>query len=199
MKALLALLALASPVFAGTIVHNVTVPLDNVATTTMSIPAFDPANGTLTDVYVSGFVDMQFTYFAENTWSEHEGWIGFGGVCSNTTSNWERMRITLPSSGKKLVDETYVINDMEFTLGGFDGIIDFGGSSGFTQTWYTTVAMDPVTRIRNALYLSEFYGTGNVTCNVARTFHGVFCPEFPGYAGLVFENAGYFTVTYVYQ
>lgn len=130
---------------AASITHTATVfQTSGDWTFTNSVPQFDPALGTLTNVSVSISINVTNDIYAENIGSRKVTPITQGDVLATVTV-----------AGFSV--EANVINSHSQSLTTFDGVIDYSGTSGFTKT---VSGNDSVLAVFPS---AGFVGSGSVT------------------------------------
>lgn len=107
---------------AATVTHTATVfPTPTDLAVTNSVPQFDSALGTLTNVTVTVSANVQSTFFTENR--DRRAWD------TTTTAH-----ATVSASVDTLSASTLIEPTHTQTLTAFDGVIDYAGTSGFTAS-----------------------------------------------------------------
>lgn len=120
MKYLLFILALVVRVAAASITHTATIfPTGTDWAVTNSIPQFDPSLGTLTNVTIGIGVNAATTVKLESKSNLARTLTGGSYVTGTATAAGYSASTTLTNGHTQAVS-------------GFDGVVDFGGTSGFT-------------------------------------------------------------------
>lgn len=120
MKYILLILALAVRVAAASVTHTATIfPTLTDWSATNAVPQFDPALGTLTNVTVTVAANVQSTFYVENR--DRRAWDTTATAHATVSASVETL------SASTLIEPTHTQN-----LSAFDGVTDFGGTSGFT-------------------------------------------------------------------
>lgn len=146
MKYILLILALAVRVAAASVTHTATIfPTLTDWSLTNSVPQFDPALGTLTNVTVTVAANVQSTFFTENR--DRRAW-------DTTTTSHATVSASVDTlSASTLIEPTHTQN-----LTAFDGVIDFAGTSGFTASESGTGTGSNSTSV-----VAPFIGVGTVS------------------------------------
>ncbi len=140
----------------GLVTYVSQIPLTATSwTKTLQLPSFDSTQGTLTQVLLTFSDETQQQFVAENT--------GATGGSYNFTST---ASISLSKvGGPTLLAATPIVFQKSGALPGFDGTLDFAGTSGFTTPLNVTdasgTALDP--------NLSSYLGTGLISFTVSTT------------------------------
>ena len=145
MKYILLILALAVRVAAASITHTATIfPTLTDWSLTNSVPQFDPAIGTLTNVTVTVSANVQSTFFTENR--DRRAWD------TTTTAHATVSAFVDTLSASTLIEPSHTQN-----LTAFDGVIDYDGTSGFTASDSGTGTASNSTSV-----VAPFIGVGTV-------------------------------------
>lgn len=140
---------------AASIAHTTTViqaPTDWLATN--SIPQFDPALGTLTNVVISTLASSTSTLRIENRDS---------APAPTATASSEVKVLTIVSGYPTTTSTT---NSHVALLPSFDGVVDFSGASGFTVVATSSASYSV------SVPEASFIGTGTVPLSVAANAKG---------------------------
>lgn len=142
---ILLFLAASLRVAAASVTHTATIfPTLTDWSLTNSVPQFDPALGTLTNVTVTVAANVQSTFFTENR--DRRAWD------TTTTSH-----ATVSASVDTLSASTLIEPSHTQNLTAFDGVIDFAGTSGFTASESGTG-----TGFNSTSVVAPFIGVGTV-------------------------------------
>ena len=157
MKCILLILALAVRVAAASITHTATV-FPNIPdwSVTNSVPKFDPTLGTLTNVVVSVAANASTRFWVENRDTIER-------------STYAASRVTATGTAAGYAATTTITNLHTATLSAYDGVLDYGGTSGFNVA---VVGSDSGSIVPSDL--TPFIGTGTVPLVAAATAVGVY-------------------------
>lgn len=122
MKYILLILALVCRISAASVTHTATVfPTRTNWSITNSVPQFDPALGALTNVTIGISVNVSTQFRAENR--DTIAWL-----------TEARTEVTATGTVAGYSAITTLTNSYTTTLSVYDGVLDYGGTSGFTVT-----------------------------------------------------------------
>lgn len=143
--------------FAATVTHTATVfPTGTDWRVTNSVPQFDPALGTLTNVTISVAVNASTQLRVEN----------------RDTAAWPTYAasdVTATGTVAGYSASTTLTNSHTTTLSAYDGVLDYGGTSGFNVT---VVGADSGFAVPASF--TPFIGTGTVPLIAAATAVGAY-------------------------
>lgn len=180
MKYILLILALAVRVAAASITHTATVfPTRTDWAVTNSVPQFDTSLGTLTNVTVSVAVNASTQFRAENR----------DTVPALTVATAEVTAVGTAAGHATVVTVTNVYST---TLSAFDGVIDFAGTSGFTET-----VLGSDSGGSSPASFTPFIGTGSVPLTASASATAAF--EGSGFARFVVNTFASAIVTVTYE
>lgn len=163
----------------STITHTITViPSTTDWNASTNIPKFDPALGTLTAVSIGLTVS-----------GETEVKVESRSRLRRTVTAGSTITGTAVAAGNTVTKQ--VVNSITQSLSGFDGVVDFAGTSGLTQTINGTGS-----EIIPVAELSAFIGSGTVPVQVSASATGTYSGP-ADYSFQVATTAGaVVTVTY---
>lgn len=157
MKYILLILALAVRAAAASITHSAaTFPALTNWSLTNSVPQFDPALGTLTNVVITVAVNASTQLRVENR--DSIAWPTYAASEVTATGTVAGHSAT-----------TTLTNSHTATLSAYDGVLDYGGTSGFNVT---VVGTDSGSAVPSDF--TPFIGTGTVPLIAAATAVGVY-------------------------
>jgi len=154
--------------FANQLVVSDSIPLQLTNWgSTLTVPQFNPSQGVLNSVSIRIEADIAGTIGAENTSPNP------GNLVATLTGT---ITVVSPGDGTTLLTASPSESFAPPPLTAFDGVTDFGGTSGFTSPLLTdsesmTVTIPPDT---NGLDLAAFQGVGDVTFPVAAQGNSAF-------------------------
>lgn len=157
MKYILLILTLVVRVAAASITHTAsTFPQLTNWSLTNSVPQFDPAIGTLTNVTISVAVNASTQLRVENR--DTTAWPTYAAA-----------EVTATGTVAGYSASTTLTNSHTTTLSAYDGVLDYGGTSGFNVT---VVGADSGSAFPASF--TPFIGTGTVPLIAAATAVGVY-------------------------
>lgn len=188
--ALLALCLAASTAGAVTASYNASFPLATTDwTTTLTFPKFNTSLGVLQSVSFEVRTDLSSTFRFEN--------MSTSSSCTSRDSSKARVELQRPDA--TLLTSTIAAREYGRTMPVFDGVIDFGGTSGYTASGVTTSAT--ATRVVTApadLALFSGIGTISLPCRaIGRSFVSNNCGN--GAHSVATKAGAYVVVTYTYD
>jgi hypothetical protein len=148
-------MAFGSPAFSATISYSGSIPVTETDwTDSVSITKFNPALGTLNSVQIDLDVQME-----SNAKFEHRG----GKPATVTMGLWANVDIQRPDTSSLLGGSAFKQTVDSVTK--FDGIVDFGGTSGKTYDALSANGTNS-TVTSDAADLALFTGTGDIVLPV---------------------------------
>lgn len=164
---------------------GVSFPRGNTAyNSTLTFPQFNPATGTLTKIDIIGTGSSIIQARFENM-----------GISPGSFSYLVNANFTL--SGNAFSFPFAIQNTASFSASAFDGILDFGGTSGYTYNDLIASRSTYVT-ITDPLVLAQYTGTGTLNASAVAT--ATSSTQMPGTAAtaLMFKVQGNLQLVYHY-
>jgi len=188
--ALLALCLLVPAAGAVTASYPASVPVAATGwTTTLVFPKFDPTLGVLLSVSFEVRTDLLSTFRFENT--------STSSSCTSRDSSKATVELQRPDA--TVITSTIAAREYGQTMPVFDGVVDFGGTSGYTAA--DLALSQTATRVVTApADLALFSGTGTIglPCRaVGRSFVSDDCGN--AAHGVATKAGAYVVVTYTYD
>jgi hypothetical protein len=189
--AALALLALAGSATANTVSSTATIPLENTNWSHIaSVPRFNTALGTLEEVRVSMTGHIEGTARYENVDTSP----------STITLDFNAsLKVKRPDNNAVLLSSTPSFHRVD-SVGAFDGVLDFGGTSGATYSAISTNATSDFVPTMPLVPadLALFVGAGNVVFTITADGHTAAAGSGNLISGFTQRASAVLTVTYTY-
>jgi len=151
---------------------------------TINIPQFNSSLGTLNAIKVTFRCVVDGTLRGENT-SPTSDAILTSTLSANCLTSGFNLSLS-PST------------NFSFNAQPFDGVLDFGGTSGFTNSDLTDSAFGSTAFLSDSNTLNQFAGSGNVTFSISATGASVVTGPGNFVAGTTTFAQGFITVEYDY-